>query len=85
LAGNPAESGVLMSDTPVDDRIEAILGKYDLWEPDQYRDAVAELAVYLLTLTNEEIKNSLYHQQLRSKVHLENCLMRSDEFSGQGN
>lgn len=85
MAGNPAESRVLMSDTPVDDRIEAILDKYDLWEPDQYRDAVAELAVYLLTLTDEEIKGCLYHQRLRDKVHLENCLMRSDEFSGQGN
>jgi hypothetical protein len=27
-----------MQPTPVDDRIEAILGKYDLWEPDQYRN-----------------------------------------------
>jgi len=78
LAGDPAESGVLMADTPIDDRIEAILFKYDLWEPDQYRDAVAELTVYLLTLTNEELEGSLYHQRLRDKVHLENCLMRSD-------
>lgn len=74
-----------MSDTPVDDRIEAILGKYDLWEPDQYRDAVAELTVYLLTLTEEEIQSSLYHQRLRDKVHLENCFMRSDDFSSPGN
>jgi hypothetical protein len=74
-----------MSDTPVDDRIEAILGKYDLWEPDQYRNAVSELAVYLLTLTEEEIKGSLYHQRLKDKRHLENCFMRSDDFSNPGN
>jgi hypothetical protein len=80
LAGDPAESRVLMQPTPVDDRIEAILGKYDLWEPDQYRNAVSELAVYLLTLTKEEIKGSLYHQRLTDKVHLENCFMRSDDF-----
>ena len=82
MAGDPAESRVLMQPTPVDDRIEAILGKYDLWEPDQYRDAIAELTVYLLTLTQEEIKGSLYHQRLEDKIHLENCLMRSDDFSG---
>jgi hypothetical protein len=71
-----------MAGTPVDDRIEAILAKYDLWEPDQYRDAIAELTVYLLTLTQEEIKGSLYHQRLEDKIHLENCLMRSDDLSG---
>jgi len=35
-----------------------------------------------LTLTEEEIKGSLYHQRLEDKIHLENCLMRSDDFSG---
>ena len=79
MAGDPAESGVLMASTPVDDRIEAILAKYDLWDEDQHRDAVAELTVYLLTLTEEEIKGSLFHQRLEDKIHLENCLMRSDD------
>lgn len=73
-----------MDRTPIDDRIEAILYKYDLWEPDQYRNAVSELTVYLLTLTPEEIQGSLYHQRIKEKVHLENCLMRSDEFPSQG-
>lgn len=66
--------------TPVDDRIEAILAKYDLWEPAQYREAVSELAVYLLTLTKKELEGSLYHTRIREKIYLENCLMRSDEF-----
>jgi len=68
-----------MAHTPIDDRIEAILAKYDLWEPEQYKNAIAELTVYLLTLSEEEIKNSLYHQRLQDKVHLENCLMRSND------
>jgi hypothetical protein len=62
-----------MAGTPVDDRIEAILGKYDLWDKDQYRDAVAELTAYLLTLSNRQIKRSLYHQRLTEKLHLEKC------------
>jgi hypothetical protein len=33
-----------------------------------------------LTLTQEEIKGSLYHKRLKDKVHLENCFMRSDDF-----
>lgn len=62
-----------MAGTPVDDRIEAILGKYDLRDKDQYRDAVAELTAYLLTLSNRQIKRSLYHQRLTEKLHLEKC------------
>lgn len=62
-----------MAGTPVDDRIEAILGKYDLRDPNQYRDAVAELTVYLLTLSKRQIKGSLYHQRLTDKIHLEKC------------
>lgn len=62
-----------MAGTPVDDRIEAILGKYDLRDKDQYRDAVAELTSYLLTLSNRQIKRSLYHQRLTEKLHLEKC------------
>lgn len=68
-----AKGRVLMADTPVDDRIEAILGKYDLRDKDQYRDAVAELTVYLLTLSKRQIKSSLYHQRLTDKIHLEKC------------
>ena len=68
-----AKGRVLMAGTPVDDRIEAILGKYDLLDPDQYRDAVAELTVYLLTLSDRQIKRSLYHQRLTEKLHLEKC------------
>ena len=62
-----------MAGTPVDDRIEAILGKYDLRDKNQYRDAVAELTAYLLTLSNRQIKRSLYHQRLTEKLHLEKC------------
>ena len=62
-----------MAGTPVDDRIEAILGKYDLRDKDQYRDAVAELTVYLMTLSDNQIKGSLYHQRLTDKLHLEKC------------
>lgn len=62
-----------MAGTPVDDRIEAILGKYDLRDKDQYRNAVAELTAYLLTLSNRQIKRSLYHQRLTEKLHLEKC------------
>jgi hypothetical protein len=62
-----------MAGTLVDDRIEAILGKYDLRDKDQYRDAVAELTAYLLTLNNRQIKRSLYHQRLTEKLHLEKC------------
>ena len=69
-----AKGRVLMAGTPVDDRIEAILGKYDLLDPDQYRDAVAELTAYLLTLSDRQIKRSLYHQRLTDKLHLEKCL-----------
>ena len=68
-----AKGRVLMAGTPVDDRIEAILGKYDLRDKDQYRDAVAELTVYLMTLSDSQIKGSLYHQRLTDKVHLEKC------------
>ena len=68
-----AKGRVLMAGTPVDDRIEAILGKYDLGDKDQYRDAVAELTAYLLTLSNRQIKRSLYHQRLTEKLHLEKC------------
>lgn len=68
-----AKGRVLMAGTPVDDRIEAILGKYDLRDKDQYRDAVAELTAYLLTLSNRQIKRSLYHQRLTEKLHLEKC------------
>lgn len=68
-----AKGRVLMAGTPVDDRIEAILGKYDLRDKDQYRDAVAELTAYLLTLSNRQIKRSLYHQRLSEKLHLEKC------------
>lgn len=84
MAGEPCDARFLMAHTPVDDRIEAILAKYDLWESGQYKDAIAELTVYLLTLTEEEIKGSLYHQRLEDKIHLENCLMRSDEFQSSG-
>lgn len=62
-----------MAGTPVDDRIEAILGKYDLRDKDQYRDAVSELTAYLLTLSDRQIKRSLYHQRLTEKLHLEKC------------
>ena len=65
-----------MAGTPVDDRIEAILGKYDLLDPDEYRDAVAELTAYLLTLSDRQIKRSLYHQRLTDKLHLEKCFDR---------
>jgi hypothetical protein len=68
-----AKGRVLMAGTPVDDRIEAILGKYDLRDKDQYRNAVAELTAYLLTLSNRQIKRSLYHQRLTEKLHLEKC------------
>lgn len=71
-----AKGRVLMAGTPVDDRIEAILAKYDLLDPDQYRDAVAELTVYLLTLNDRQIKGSLYHQRLTDKLHLEKCFDR---------
>ena len=71
-----AKGRVLMAGTPVDDRIEAILGKYDLLDPDQYRDAVAELTAYLLTLSDRQIKRSLYHQRLTDKLHLEKCFDR---------
>ena len=71
-----AKGRVLMAGTPVDDRIEAILGKYDLLDPDQYRDAVAELTTYLLTLSDRQIKRSLYHQRLTDKLHLEKCFDR---------
>ena len=84
MAGEPCDTRFLMGLTPVDDRIEAILSKYDLWEPDQYRAAVSELAVYLLTLTKNELEGSLYHTRIKEKIHLENCLMRSDEFQGSG-
>ena len=68
-----AKGRVLMAGTPVDDRIEAILGKYDLRNKDQYRDAVSELTAYLLTLSDRQIKRSLYHQRLTEKLHLEKC------------
>lgn len=68
-----AKGRVLMAGTPVDDRIETILGKYDLREKEQYRDAVAELTAYLLTLNDRQIKRSLYHQRLTEKLHLEKC------------
>lgn len=68
-----AKGRVLMAGTPVDDRIEAILCKYDLREKEQYRDAVAELTAYLLTLNDRQIKRSLYHQRLTEKLHLEKC------------
>ena len=68
-----AKGRVLMAGTPVDDRIEAILGKYDLQDKEQYRDAVSELTAYLLTLSDRQIKRSLYHQRLTEKLHLEKC------------
>ena len=74
-----AKGRVLMAGTPVDDRIEAILGKYDLLDPDQYRDAVAELTTYLLTLSDRQIKRSLYHQRLTDKLHLEKCFNRETD------
>ena len=73
-----------MAGTYVDDQINAILYKYDLWEPDQYRQAVSELAAYLMTLTKKELEGSLDHTRIKEKIHLENCLMRSDEFQGSG-
>jgi len=73
-----------MAGTYVDDQINAILYKYDLWEPDQYRQAVSELAAYLMTLTKKELEGSLYHTRIKEKIYLENCLMRSDEFQGSG-
>lgn len=73
-----------MAGTYVDDQINAILYKYDLWEPDQYRQAVSELAAYLMTLTKKELEGSLYHTRIKEKIHLENCLMRSDEFQSSG-
>jgi hypothetical protein len=74
-----AKGRVLMADTPVDDRIEAILGKYDLRDKDQYRDAVAELSAYLMTLSKREIKGSLYHKRLTDKLHLEKCFDRQTD------
>ena len=84
MAGEPCDTRFLMAGTYVDDQINAILYKYDLWEPDQYRQAVSELAAYLMTLTKKELEGSLYHTRIKEKIHLENCLMRSDEFQGSG-
>jgi len=66
-----------MAGSPIDDRIEAILAKYDLWDPEQYTNAVAELTSYLLTVDPKEEARSLYYQSAREKIHLENCLIRS--------
>jgi hypothetical protein len=68
-----------MASSPIDDRIEAILGKYDLWDPEQYTNAVAELAQYLLTVDPRDERKSLYYQSVREKIHLEYCLMRNHE------
>ena len=68
-----------MAGSPVDDRIDAILAKYDLWDPSQYADAVAELVQYLLTVDPKDERKSLYHQSAREKMHLEYCLMRNHE------
>ena len=68
-----------MSGTPVDDRIEAILFKYDLRDKDQYRNAVAELTAYLLTLGKQELEGSLYHQRLTDKFHLEKCFQHNTD------
>jgi hypothetical protein len=68
-----------MAGSPVDDRIDAILAKYDLWDPDQYTNAVAELVQYLLTVDPKDERKSLYYQSVREKIHLEYCLMRNHE------
>ena len=68
-----------MAGSTVDDRIDAILAKYDLWDPEQYTDAVAELVQYLLTVDPKDERKSLYYQSIPQKKHLENCLMRSDD------
>ena len=60
-----------MADHPVDRRIDAILGKYDLRDRRQYRNAVAELTSYLLTLRRRDTANSLYYQSIPQKMHLE--------------
>lgn len=68
-----------MAGSPIDDCIEAILAKYDLWDPEQYTDAVAELTKYLLTVDPKDERKSLYYQSVREKIHLEYCLMRNHE------
>jgi len=67
-----------MAGSPIDDQIEAILAKYDLWDPEQYTNAVAELASYLLTVDPKEEARSLYYKSAREKIHLENCLILSN-------
>ena len=67
-----------MAGSSIDDQIEAILAKYDLWDPEQYTNAVAELASYLLTVDPKEEARSLYYKSAREKIHLENCLIRSN-------
>ena len=79
MEGLAAKGRVLMSSSPVDDQIEAILAKYDLWDKEQYTDAVAELAKYLLTLGPADERKSLYYQSISEKIHLEYCLMRDHE------
>jgi hypothetical protein len=56
-----------MAGSPVDDRIDAILAKYDLWDPEQYTNAVAELVQYLLTLDPKDERKSLYYQSIPQK------------------
>jgi hypothetical protein len=68
-----------MAGSPIDDRIEAILAKYDLWDPEQYSNAVAELVSYLLTVDPKEERKSLYYQSIQQKKHLENCLILDHE------
>lgn len=66
-----------MADHPVDRRIDAILAKYDLRDKAQYRNAVAELTSYLITLKRRDTTNSLYYQSINEKIHLERCLKKS--------
>lgn len=68
-----------MADHPVDRRIDAILAKYDLRDKAQYRNAVAELTSYLVTLKRRDTANSLYYQRTNDKIHLERCLKNSPD------
>jgi hypothetical protein len=68
-----------MADHPVDRRIDAILAKYDLRDKTQYRNAIAELTSYLITLRRRDTVNSLYYQRMNDKIHLERCLKNSPD------
>ena len=63
-----------MADHPVDRRIDAILGKYDLRDREQYKNAVVELTKYLLTLNKRDTVKSLYYESIQDKIYLERCL-----------